>query len=142
MWRIRNSAAGKVSVGINATAQRGIERRLPAYYSERALGTNGSSQVVVDVQSQVEIAEDFASPAMKDQRAGAVGLNDLTHVGGKDHRAVGPLFEEFFVRPALEALVASSNHLVDQIAVKINRQRQREHEPGPHPGGIGPHWLR
>ena len=108
-----------MSVGINTTAKRGTVRSF-RLLQRGALGTNGSLQVVIDVQSQFEIGEDFTSPAMENQRAGAVGLNDLAHVGGKDHRAVGPLFEDFFVRPALEALVASSNHLVDQIAIKID----------------------
>src|SRR5208282_1924554 len=99
IWRTRNSAAGKVSVGINATANRRTDQRLAAYYSARARGSNGSSQVVIDVQRQIEIGENFTAPAMEDERAGAIGLNDLADVGREDHRAVGPLFEKFLVRP-------------------------------------------
>src|SRR5271169_397253 len=142
MWRTRNSAAGKVFVGINATAKRRIDRRLPAYYSARALESNGSSQVVIDVESQIEIGEDFTPPSMQDQGSRAVGPDDLAHVGSKDHGAVGPLLEKFLVRPALEALVAGSNDLVNQVAVKIDRKRQCKHEPGLHPRGVGSHRFR
>jgi hypothetical protein len=84
------------------------------------LGSYGSSQVVINVQRQVEIAKDFTAPAMKHKRAGAIRFDDLPNMRREDHRAVGSLFEEFFVRPALEALIAGSNYLVDQVAIKIN----------------------
>jgi hypothetical protein len=85
MWRTRNSAAGKVSVGINATANSGTDRGLPVYYSAGARGSNGSSQVVIDVQGQIEIGENFTAPAMEDERPGAIGLNDLADVRRENH---------------------------------------------------------
>src|SRR5208282_1428287 len=100
----------------------------------RPFGTRGSSEVVIDVESQIEIGEHFAAPAMQDQRARAVGPDDLANMGGKNHGAVGSFFEQLLVRPALEALIARSDDLVDQVAVKIDRERQCEHEPGRNPG--------
>jgi hypothetical protein len=85
MWRTRNSAAGKVSVGINATANRRTDRRLLAYHSVRARGSNGSSQVVIDVKRQIEIGENFTAPAMEDERPRAIGLNDLADVRRENH---------------------------------------------------------
>jgi len=107
-----------------------------------APGSNGSLQVVIDVQGQIEIAENFTAPAMEYERARAVGFDDLADMGREDHRAVGPLFKKLFVRSLLEAVVPCGYHLVDQVAVKIDRQREGEHEAGPHSCGIGPHWFR
>ena len=42
---------------------------------------------------------------MTDKWARTVGFGDLADVGNEDHAAIGPFFEQFFVRPALGALI-------------------------------------
>src|SRR5438132_10928492 len=46
------------------------------------------------------------------------------------------------MRPAREALITGSDDLVDQIAVEIDGERQRERKPGPHSQRIGFERLR
>src|SRR6266446_31964 len=100
------------------------------------------SQIVIDVESQIEIGEHFASPAMQYESARAVGFDDLTDVRSNDHRAARALFKQLFVRAALEALITRGNDLIDQVAVEIDCERQCEHEPGTHSRGISPERFR
>src|SRR5712692_3189035 len=46
------------------------------------------------------------------------------------------------MRPALKALVASRDNLINQVAVKIYGKRQREGQARPHPHRIRSHRLR
>src|SRR3984893_11009848 len=79
---------------------------------------------------------------MKHESARAVGFDDLTDMRSQDQRAVRPFFEQLFVRAALEALITRGNDLIDKVAVEIDRERQCEHEPGPHSRGISPERFR
>src|SRR5207237_5657811 len=99
-------------------------------------------EIVVNLQCQVDIAEDVTPPMVHDQCARTIRFDNLTHMRGEDEGAVGPLFEQLFVLPALEALVARCDDLINQIAIEIDCQRQRKREPGSHPDRIDFDWLR
>src|ERR1051326_5115723 len=55
---------------------------------------------------------------------------------GEDQAAVGASNEELVIGALLKALVADSDDFVNQIAIEIDRQRDREIKPRPHAGGI------
>src|SRR5215469_4467584 len=96
--------------------------------SDQVLGFVYGSKAVIDVQRQLEVLKYLAAAAMQNERARAVGLDDVADMGSKYHRAVGASFEQFFMRAALEALVACRDDLVDQVAIEIDGEGQRERE--------------
>ena len=98
--------------------------------------TPSASQRGIDAQRQLQIFEDSAAPRLQDERAPTILANDARVVTDQNHRLVGPLDEERLMAFAMEPLVADRQHLVDQKAFEINRQRQRKHEAGPHPRRI------
>ena len=80
-------------------------------------------EIVVNLQCQVDIADEVTLPMMQDQRTRTIGFDYLTHMRGEDKRSVDPLLEQLFVRTALEALIARRDDLINQIAIKVDGQR-------------------
>src|SRR5208337_5665961 len=94
-------------------------------------------QRLVDPQRQLQILEDPTSPGLQDERAAAIVAYDVLIVADENHRPIGALDEERVIALAMEPLVADSEHLIDQEAFEIDRQRQGEHQAPAHSRRIG-----
>ena len=69
---------------------------------------------VATLQSgESDMVEEVAPATRQDQRSRTIGPDDIHHMGGEDQGAVRPLFKQLLVRPALEALIAGRDDLVD-----------------------------
>ena len=76
-------------------------------------------------------------PAFRTSALRQILPDDVRIVAHQDHGPVAAPLEQSLVAFGVKPLVADREHLVDQQAFEIDRQRQREHEAGTHARGIG-----
>src|SRR5262245_3209940 len=68
---------------------------------------------------------------------GAEFANEMDVVRYQDHGIALSLLQQLLPALALELRVSHREHLVDQIAVEIDGERESERDSCPHPGRIG-----
>jgi hypothetical protein len=88
-----------------------------------------------------DVGEQLAAAILEHQHRGAILTHNICGVYGHDHAAVAAPLEDFAVALFLKPGVADDDHLIDQNAFEIDRQRQRESQTHAHATGIEPDQL-
>jgi hypothetical protein len=100
------------------------------------------SQGATDIDRQIKIFEHLTLPAMQDECARAIALDEIPDVRSENQRAVRPFLKQFLMTPLLKTVIAGGDDLVDQIAIEIDGERQGKVEPPRHSCRIGLNWFR
>ena len=131
----------KADAGKCSRPSRGIREQLPlasqfAGFIGSVAQLSGVQRSSVNLQRHFNIVEDAALPAVKDQRAIAI-FRMVSWLCDAGSGSVAALLEQFDVAFALEVPVADHDHLVDRVAIELDRQRQSEGQAGAHASGVG-----
>src|SRR5436305_1228097 len=90
----------------------------------------------IDADREIEIREFAPVAVFEDQRRAAIFPYDARIVAYENHRRVTPVAEQRVVALLMEALIAHRDDLIDQETIEIDRESQREGQPGAHARGI------